>query len=413
MYLLPLLFLLGSIASAQVTYSREVSRILQQKCQQCHRPNDIAPFPLTSYEETVIWKDDIRNAVEKGIMPPWKPVAGHGEFRDSYALTDEERGTILAWVAADAPEGDPAELPEPLQSAGEWSLGQPDRVLTMPEPYSPPPRVTDTYRCFVLPTDLEERQFVTAVDVLPGNREMVHHVLLFIDTSGKAEELDAQEEGQGYTCFGGPGFLPSITGGLGGWVPGSRARHLPEGVGIEIPRGARIVMQVHYNLHAHGGEHAHEDQTRIGLYFSREQIRKHLLYLPIANTTFEIPPGAENHEVRASLPMLLPFFEVRAIQIAPHMHLLGREIKVDLYERDGFVRPLVYINDWDFHWQGIYTFTKPVPLRFGSSVRLSCKFDNSENNSRNPNKPPQAVGWGEGTADEMCLAFLGVTLDLE
>jgi mono/diheme cytochrome c family protein len=409
-----LLFLIAS-ASAQVTYSREVSRIIQQKCRQCHRPNDIAPFALTSYEDAASRSRSIRNAVEHRIMPPWKPVAGHGEFRDSLALTEEERNTILAWIDADAPKGDPADLPESGDDTGEWALGEPDLVLNMPEPYRPPADVSDTYRCFVLPSGLAEDKFVSAVDVLPGNRQTVHHVLLFIDVTGRGEELDQAEEGPGYTCFGGPRTPLSIGSGLGGRVPGTRARHLQEGVGIELPRGARVIMQVHYNSHTgHGHEaeesHSHEDQTRVGIYFSREKVRKHLLYLPIVNTQFEIPPGAQDHEVRASLPI---FFPAKAILVAPHMHLLGRQIKLDLEEFGGSVTPLVYIDDWDFHWQGFYTYQEPVPLRFGSRVRLSCRFDNSVNNFRNPNNPPQPVRWGEGTADEMCLAFLGVTFDFE
>jgi hypothetical protein len=407
-----LLFLISS-ASAQVTYSREVSRIIQQKCRQCHRPNDIAPFALTSYEDAVSRSRSIRNAVEHRIMPPWKPVAG--EFRDSLALTEEERSTILAWIDADAPAGDPADLPESIENTGEWALGEPDLVLNMPEPYRPPGDVSDTYRCFVLPSGLTEDKFVSAVDVLPGNRQIVHHVLLFIDATGRGEEFDQAEEGPGYTCFGGPRTPLSIGSGLGGWVPGTRARHLPEGVGIEVPRGARVIMQVHYNSHAGhsqeaGESHSHDDQTRVGIYFSREKVRKHLLYLPIVNTWFEIPPGAADYEVRATLPI---FFPAKAILVAPHMHLLGRQIKLDLEEFGGSVTPLVYIDDWDFHWQGFYTYQEPVPLRFGSRVRLSCRFDNSANNFRNPNNPPQPVRWGEGTADEMCLAFLGVTFDFE
>jgi mono/diheme cytochrome c family protein len=141
-------------AHAEYTYSRDVSRIMQAKCQRCHRPNDIAPFPLTSYAEVSQWVHEIGHAVEDRHMPPWKPVEGHGEFKDSYALTDLERQTILAWVRAGGPEGDPADLPEPLPDAGEWQLGEPDRVIQMPEEFAAP-RGRDTYRCFVINTGLE------------------------------------------------------------------------------------------------------------------------------------------------------------------------------------------------------------------------------------------------------------------
>ena len=131
--------------------------------------------------------------------------------------------------------------------------------------------------------------------------------------------------------------------------------------------------------------------------------------MPLVNTTFKIPPNESNYEVTAQLPVY-PFLDAKLIQIAPHMHLLGKQIKVEV-ERRGETQSLIYIDDWEFHWQGFYTYQNEVPLRSGSTIRLSCKFDNSENNLENPNSPPKEVGWGEGTRDEMCLAFLGVTFD--
>ncbi len=394
-------------AGAQVTFSNEISRILQAKCQRCHRPGDIAPFTLASYEDAASRGQAIRHAVENRIMPPWKPVPGHGEFRDSYALTAEERQAILDWVDSGIPEGNPADLPPPLPETGEWQLGEPDLILTMPEEYAPPP-VADTYRCFVLPAGLAEDKFLAAADVLPGNRQIVHHVLLFQDSTGEAERLDAQEDGPGYTCFGAPRIPLSVFSGVGGWVPGSRVQPLPDGIGIPFAAGSRIVMQVHY----HYAEGAASDRTRVGLYFARGPIERRLMAIPLLNSVFEVPAGAPAHEVNASL-LVPPPFDAKLINIAPHMHLLGREIKVEAEDPEGAVRPLLYIDNWDFGWQGAYTYVEPVPLPAFTTVRLSCVYDNSESNPRNPNRPPKPVQWGEGTNDEMCLVFLGVTLDRE
>jgi hypothetical protein len=242
----------------------------------------------------------------------------------------------------------------------------------------------------------------------------VHHAILFVDTTGQAEKLDEADPGPGYTCFGGPGIdlasggvaaLLDLNSALGGWAPGNRTQRLPENVGILLSHRARIVLQMHYNTRAREGE----DRTRIGLYFNRERAPQRMFYVPVVNTSFRIPPGEAAYEVRAALPVL-PFFDAKLIQIVPHMHLLGRDIKVEV-QRGSDSESLIWIDNWDFHWQNFYTYQDPVPLQTGSTVRLSCRFDNSSANPRNPHDPPEEVRWGEGTEDEMCIAFLGVTFD--
>jgi hypothetical protein len=408
LWFLALPFLSCAIPSmAQPTYSKEVSRIIQSKCQFCHRPNDIAPFALMNYRDASIWAEDILRVVTERIMPPWKPVAGHGEFRGSYALSEEERQAIISWVNAGAPEGDPSDLPEPTVQNGEWQLGEPDMVVEMKEPYTPP-RGKDTYRCFVVSNPSDETLYVSAVDVHPGDRKIVHHVIMYIDEKGLAEKLDAKDEGPGYTCFGGPGFDLSFSSMLGGWAPGTIPRHLPEGIAIQIPRGGRLVMQVHYYAAGRTGE----DQTKVALYFTKGNVKRRLFYIPVVNTRFEIPAGHASYEVKANFPVP-PFFDAKVIQVFPHMHLLGRQIKLDYVEFRKDPKPGIYIDNWDFNWQGFYDYKDPVPLPALTDVRLSCVFDNSPNNPRNPSNPVKNVGWGEGTEDEMCLAFLGVTFDRE
>ena len=394
-------------ALAQPTFSNEVSRIMQAKCAQCHRDGDIAPFPVDTYEAVSAWSDDIKRVLNANLMPPWKPVAGFGDFKDSYALTDDEKKTILDWIDAGTPEGDAANMPPAIENKSEWPLGQPDQVVAMTQEYIPP-RGKDVYRCFVLPATFDTTQYLTAIDVLPGNRQLVHHVLLFTDTTGQAEKMDGQDGEPGYSCFGGPGFTLALNGSLGGWAPGQRSRFLPDGIGIEITKNARIVMQVHYFPVGRTGA----DLTKVGLYYSKQDIQQRLFMIPVVNTSFKIPANVASYDVTAKL-QVLPFMDAKVIWVYPHMHLLGRQIKGEVTNNKGETQPMIFENNWDFNWQGSYTYVEPVAIKSGSTVKLTCTYDNSDGNPKNPNNPIVPVTWGERTTDEMCLVFVGVTFDYE
>jgi hypothetical protein len=401
------LALAGSVP-AQVTYSKEISRIFQARCQQCHREGDVAPFALKDYETAVTWGRDIQNQVRNGNMPPWKPVPGYGEFRDSRALTPDEKQMILDWIDAGMPEGDPADLPAPIISNMEWLLGPPDKVLQMAQGYTPPIG-GDVYRCFVIPSGFTENTDLSAVDILPGNRQIVHHVIVYQDTTGQAQKLDGADGQPGYTCFGGPGvdlsFGDSV---LAGWAPGQRPSFLPDGIGIQVQKGSTLIMQVHYSPSATTGE----DITRLGFYKAATKVQQHLFAIPVLNDKFTIPAGAANFTVSASLTVPL-LFDAKAIYVYPHMHLLGRQIQMNLIAADKTSKPMIYEDNWDFRWQGYYYYQDAVALKAGSSVEVTCTFDNSDNNPNNPNTTLRDVSWGERTIDEMCVGFLGVTFDNE
>ncbi|HZI67835.1 MAG TPA: ascorbate-dependent monooxygenase [Thermoanaerobaculia bacterium] len=397
------------LGEAPVTFSNQVVRILQARCQACHRTGGIAPFSLTSYGDAFVNRVNIVLQTSQRHMPPWHVDSSCAAYEDDPSLTQAEIDALARWVSAGAPQGDPRDLPEPRVFPDGWELGPPDSVLTMPEPMTPDFKDGDVYRCFVLPTSFPEDRFVSAVEVAPGSRRMVHHVILFVDTAGGARQLDAAQAGPGYTCFGGPGFDVSATSAsLGGWVPGNRPRPLPDGVGMPLPKGADVVMQVHYSERSGVEE---PDVSSVGLYFAKSAVRKRLLFAPVINQSFTIPAGASNHEVTASIPFLP--FGVHVLNVTPHMHLLGKTMKVTATLPDGRQVCLVDVPDWDFHWQGTYTYKTPVALPFGTRIDLSAHYDNSSENDHNPNDPPKDVRWGEGTADEMCIAFLGVTLDAE
>jgi hypothetical protein len=389
-----------------VTFNKQIVRLFQQHCQVCHRPGEAAPFSLTTYRDAYPWRQQIVLATQSHKMPPWKPVVGHGDFTGVRRLSDPEIALIKRWVESGASEGDARDLPPAREFPNGWSAGTPDLILTPETVFDVPASASDLYRCFTIPTSFKEDRWVSASEVMPGNRKIVHHVLTFIDTSGVSESLDNADPGLGYTCFGGPGFVPQ--GGLGGWAPGARPAIMPDGVGLLLPAGARVVIQVHY--HNHGV--ATTDRTAIGLHFARKPIDKRARSIPVLNQTFLIPAGAVRHEVRASYT-LPPTWNLHAIGIAPHMHLLGREMRVTATYPDGTRRPLIYIDDWDFNWQGTYNYTVPVRLPGGTRIDVEAIFDNSSGNPRNPNSPPKDVTWGEATTDEMVIAFIRVIDDAE
>jgi len=404
--LLVTLIALPAAADERVTWSNQIARLFQQHCQACHRPGDVAPFSLLTHRDAYRQQDKILGMVEARKMPPWKPVPGFGHFLGSRRLSDAEIELVKTWVQSGAPEGDPKDLPPPRRFPDTWTLGPPDAILAPAEAYQVPTG-DDLYRCFVIPTSFAEDRYLSAVEFVPGSRKVVHHVLTYLDTGGTAEALDRAEPGPGYTCFGGPGFLPR--GGVGGWAPGSPPTVMRDGVGMLLPAGARVVMQVHYHNKSGG---AQEDRTRIGLHFARTPVDKRSRSIPVLNRVFTIPAGASRHEVRASWTVP-PAWNLHAIGVFPHMHLLGHEMTVTATYPDGTVRPLIRIDDWDFHWQGGYDYVEPVPLPGGTRIDVVAVYDNSAANRRNPSKPPKDVGWGEGTADEMCIAFIRVTVDSE
>lgn len=384
--------------TGKVTFYRDVLPILQRHCQSCHRPGEIGPFPLMTYEQARAWAPLLKDYTQRRVMPPWKaePLAGV-DYAGERRLTDKEIETLCAWADEGAPEGDIQNAPPPATFTEGWTLGQPDLVLTPAREFHLEATGRDVYRYFVFPTHYNEDKYVTAIDVRPGNRRVVHHVIAFLDSSGRAQQL-ADKDGQpGYTGFGGPGFIPS--GGLGGWAPGNIPRHLPDGTGIVLPKGATVVAQVHY----HKSGKPETDRTTIGVYFAKSPVTKRVDILPVANFFLQIPPGAERHEVKAFGGFAT---DVHALAVMPHMHLLGREMKVTATLPDGKEQPLVWIKDWDFNWQDTYWFKNPVALPKGTRVNVTSYYDNSAKNPRNPNNPPRWVRWGEQTTDEMCIAFI-------
>jgi hypothetical protein len=387
--------------AAPPTYSRDVAPILQHSCQECHRRGQVGPFPLETYEQARKRAEDIAAVVEERRMPPWKPDPHVGpKFKNDRSLSQAAIDLILAWVDAGAPEGDPAETPPPPPFHDDWTLGTPDLVLELPEDFQVPASGDYIYRCFVIPTDLPRDVAISAIEYLPGNRRVVHHMLTYVDRSGQARKRDAADPGPGYLCFSGPGI--EIHGDLGGWAPGIEPSRLPDGIGRILPSKADVVVQIHY----HPSGKPETDRSRIGLHFAREPIKRTLHWGLAGNFDFQLPKGQKDIEVKGEWPIPV---DVEALAVTPHMHLLGRDILMSVRYPDGRTEDLIKIPDWDFNWQNTYYFEKPITLPKGTVLKVVSHFDNSEDNPRNPNHPPKPVKFGEATTDEMCLGFIALT----
>jgi hypothetical protein len=245
--------------------------------------------------------------------------------------------------------------------------------------------------------NLPNKTNVAAVEIHPGNRKILHHSILYLNDDGGARKLDKETAEPGYTCFGGPGVRSA--GSLGGWAPGATPRLLPAGVALAVPQGADLIMQNHY----HPSGKPETDQSELGIYFAKGSIEKTVFAVPMMHRNLNIPAGDSNYQVTSTF--VTPI-DLEVIGITPHMHLLGRDMKITAALPNGQVKSMIWIKDWDFNWQGKYQYQSPLSLPKGTKIELRAIYDNSSGNPKNPHSPPQPVHWGENTTDEMCIAFI-------
>ncbi len=390
----------------QVNFSQHVAPIVYKHCAPCHSPGQVAPFSLRSYDEARKWSKNIAIAVETKAMPPWKAVDGYNEFIDPNRLTPAEIETLKNWADAGAPLGDPKRQPAPPPIPEGWQLGTPDFIASPDKPFQLEAEGRDVYRNFVIKTDFKESRWVTGMDVRPGNPRVVHHVIAFLDSGHNAEALEKKNnDGQpGYSTFGGVGFLPS--GSLGGWAPGIAPYRTNGDLAFELKPGTTIVLQVHY----HKNGKVEQDLTKVGLYFSKTP-PKHVLNLAwIPNLGLRIPPNDPAYTAHQRFPIPV---DVTVYGAMPHMHLLGKSMKAWVELPDKTIKPLVWVDDWDFNWQLQYRFKQPLKVPRGSTIHIEAVYDNSAKNKNQPNDPPQFVRWGEQTTDEMMLLILAFSVDTQ
>lgn len=389
------------VAKPIPTYSREISRIIQKNCQECHSKGQIGPFPLETYEHARKRASDLANVTSGKLMPPWKPQRGFGRaMKHDRSLAEADIQAFADWSEAGAPLGNIADMPAPVSFATDWKLGTPDMVLQLPAGYVIPATGPDLYRCFVLPTNLPDDRYISAVEFKPDNRKVVHHILGWVDVSGEGRKKDELEPGPGYISFVGADILTHSD--ISGWAAGRGPTILPEGAGYSIPKKSDVILQLHY----HPSGKPETDRSQVGLYFSRKPIKAALHRTAANNTDITIAAGAKNHEIKAE--WVIPT-DVVAHFVSPHMHLVGKDMKMSVTFPDGHVEDLIHIPNWDFNWQSAYEFEKPMDLPKGSILKVVAHYDNSSENPTNPNSPPKEIKWGPATYDEMCVGFISLT----
>lgn len=398
----------SSVAS-NYTFSEHIAPIIWKHCVSCHRDGEIAPFSLTNYEEVAENALTIAAVTKSRFMPPWKPTQ-YARYADERGLTDDEIQILADWAAAGAPQGDPSKTP-PLPVFPKGSqLGIPDVVLSMPEEFTVKADFKDEYRNFVIPFSFSSDKNISAVEFRPGNPAVVHHVLMWIDTTGKARKMDAADPLPGYSGFGGAGFDDAIVLPAA-WVPGTVPRFFPDKMGVRIPKNADLVMQIHY---APSGS-MQKDQSTVNIFYSDDksirQIREaaiNPMHLAGGRSSFLVKAETIN---RFKGVLDVPY-DFSLMSIAPHMHLIGKKAKSYAITPKGDTIKLIAIDDWDFNWQGSYTFKKLIKIPKGAKLYYEAEYDNTSNNPLNPNNPPRVVRWGENTTDEMFLCYIFGTLYL-
>lgn len=371
---------------ADVTFTRDVSRIMQNRCQECHRPGQIGPMPLLTYEDASAWSLMIHEVISEKRMPPWHADPKHGSFSNDRRLSEAERTKLLAWIDAGCPEGDAKDLPTPKKFADGWTIGQPDVVFTFKNPITVPAKSVKgvlKYQYVPIPTNFDEDKWIQAVEAKPGNHSVVHHIIVYV-TDGR-KKLGDRDDG--------------IGGGLlVAYAPGDLGSVFPLGTAKKIPKGATLFFQMHYT--PTGTEQT--DSSSIGLIFAKNPPKEEVKMRAVAQQFFLIPPNADNHKVTSQATFSK---DVVVYSMFPHMHLRGKDFKFEVVYPDKKRETVLAVPHYDFGWQSNYVFEKPLHLPAGTRIECTAHFDNSAKNPNNPDRS-KVVMWGEQTWEEMMIGFV-------
>jgi hypothetical protein len=399
---LPTLLFAGA-AFGQVTFYKDVLPILQTHCQECHRPGEIGPMPLLTYEEARPWAKSIKENVLKGKMPPWPADSRFGKFSNDRSLTHEQIDTLAKWADGGAAQGKKAEAPPARTWTDGWNISKPDVVLGMPTAVDVPAKGTVEYQYIVVPSGFTEDKWVQAVEVRPSNRALVHHAVIYMREPGKDWLTNAKP---------GVPFVPvalndqdrfrNTVGGnnelLTTYTPGMVPDMWGSGRAKKIKAGTDFIFQMHYTANGKAGS----DQTRIGLVLAKEPPAERVLTTSALSNRFKIPAGDSNYSSQAEFTLrnggtLLSLF--------PHMHLRGKGFQYEVVYPDGKTDTLLKLKSWDLNWQLSYHLEKPLELPPGAKIRATAWWDNSPNNPANPD-PKVDVTWGEQSWEEMLVGFV-------
>lgn len=384
----------------ELVFARDIAPIIIQNCSQCHRPGEPAPFSLLNYNDVFKHRDQVLEVIESGIMPPWMPAPQKHRFANERRLPPEAITKVKQWIINGAPEGNPEDLPPLPHWVQGWSLGEPDLILTLPQPYEMSAEGTDIYRNFVFPVSITNHQQVAGLEFRPGNGKVVHHAFIRIDSTHGSRSRDAGDPEPGFSGLHAPGTMPP-EGFFASWQPGKTASRYPQGLSWTLHPGEDLVVQTHLR---HSGK-PEKVQPQIGIYFTKSQPKTIPLKLYLQTTQIKIPAGSSNYSVTDKLTLPV---DVAVIGILPHAHYLARSVTVTAFGRRGSPEQLLNILRWDFNWQGDYTYEKPVFLQRGSTIEMRWTYDNSSANPNNPSKPPRDVHYGLQSTDEMAEVWLQV-----
>jgi hypothetical protein len=388
-------------AEAIPTFSKDVAPVLYKNCVSCHRAGDIAPMELVTYEQVRPWAKSIREKVSLGEMPPWHANAPHGTFLNDRRLSDRDKDTLLRWAANGAPQGDPKDLPSAPQFAEGWEIGKPDVVIPMTKAYDVPASGTINYQYFTMPTNFTEDKWVQAIEVRPGVRRVVHHILVFCREPGAPQRTPVftpvVPKLPGLSLEGGRGALIATT------APGTNAMVYQPGAAMLVKAGATLSFQIHYTA---SGTPA-TDISSVGMIFAKEPPKIEMRNGAFANPTLMLPAGDPNKAVESAIEFNQ---DSHVWALFPHTHLRGKSWEYRLAYPDGRTEVVLSVPTYDFNWQTYYLFAKPLAVPKGARLEATAHYDNSTNNKSNPN-PKVDVRWGEQTWQEM--QYSGITYSID
>ena len=402
-------------APAIPTFTRDVAPILYKNCVSCHRPGEIAPMSLLTYEDAKPHAKAIRDEVGDGHMPPWHADPKHGKFANDRRLSPDEKATLLRWANNGAPEGNPKDLPTAPTFVDGWTIGEPDAILSMPVEYSVPADGFVEYEYFEIPTNFTEDKWLEALEVRPGNREVVHHVIVTMRPAEPERRPAAFQGRPGMGPRRTPGDAPRERGRrlfpppqrlgqpIGGFAPGTQPLTFAAGSALLVRAGSSIVLQMHYTPNGA----AAKDRTQVGLKFAKAKPQVEMRLSTLINMSFEIPAGAADHAVDAEMTTTA---DVTVRSILPHTHLRGKSWEYTVTYPDGRSEVILSVPKYDFNWQTDYVFSEPLKLPKGTKIRAVAHYDNSVANKSNPD-PKVAVKWGDQTWEEMMFTSLVYSID--
>lgn len=393
---------ISCVVFSQTTFTEHIAPIIYNKCATCHRKGGIGPMTFTSYMDVKYASDMIQFAIDLKAMPPWMPNKNYSHFLDERYISDVEIQQIKDWVKSGMPEGPKAAEPDLPNFSDEAQLGKPDLSLSMKESFIHKGNNKDAYHVFVLPTNLKQGHNVKAIEIVPGNPKIAHHIILGLDTTKYANKFDEKDPSYGYEQYAGFGFYPTYDN-WSGWIPGNKTRFFPADIGNYILPNSDVLLQMHYGPSPIDTK----DSTTVNIYYADKPVGRYIRsHLISPNDIIDGPFYIPANKTKTFHAKIKAVEDMSIISITPHAHWIGKNWEVFSVTPKGDTTKLIKIDDWDFNWQNFFAFKNLIKIEKGSVIYCIASFDNTTNNKNNPNHPPKNVTWGESAFDEMFLCYM-------